>query len=151
MCPTDNRVARSFWAPIKSAVQTPVDPNPTTSETLRPRNRGNRNCVCVVFFRFGKKREKQNMWRNVLAVWLIVAASRLGLTAARSGIYSEESPQSSSIRQEQCHDGCIKKVGHLASCASHTRTRNPGHARARAGRPTVFLLCVWQRRMAEQV
>lgn len=31
-----------------------------------------------------------------------------GLCAARSGLYSEESP--SSVRIEQCHEGCIKKV-----------------------------------------
>lgn len=37
-----------------------------------------------------------------------VICTLIGLSSARSGLYSEESP--SSIRIEQCHDGCIKKV-----------------------------------------
>lgn len=48
-----------------------------------------------------------------VVVWLIVCGTQMGLTAARSAIYSEESP--SSIREEQCHDGCIKKVGFCAA------------------------------------
>ncbi len=39
----------------------------------------------------------------------VTILSLFGLSGARSsGLYSEESP--SSIRLEQCHDGCIKKV-----------------------------------------
>lgn len=43
---------------------------------------------------------------NKLVLVILLAAS--GLCTARSGLYSEESP--SSIRIEQCHQGCIKKV-----------------------------------------
>lgn len=39
---------------------------------------------------------------------LLFIYSLFGLCSARSGLYSEESP--SSVRIEQCHDGCIKKV-----------------------------------------
>lgn len=38
----------------------------------------------------------------------IIVLATSGLCAARSGLYSEESP--SSVRIEQCHEGCIKKV-----------------------------------------
>lgn len=38
----------------------------------------------------------------------IIVLATSGLCTARSGLYSEESP--SSIRIEQCHEGCIKKV-----------------------------------------
>ncbi|XP_055297615.1 uncharacterized protein LOC129566087 isoform X2 [Sitodiplosis mosellana] len=37
----------------------------------------------------------------------IIVLATSGLCAARSGLYSEESP--SSVRIEQCHEGCIKK------------------------------------------
>lgn len=46
-------------------------------------------------------------WKIAVTVFSYV--SLFGLSGARSsGLYSEESP--SSIRLEQCHDGCIKKV-----------------------------------------
>lgn len=43
----------------------------------------------------------------------IIVLATSGLCAARSGLYSEESP--SSVRIEQCHEGCIKKVTNLTT------------------------------------
>lgn len=40
---------------------------------------------------------------------IIIVLTASGLCSARSGLYSEESP-SPSVRIEQCHGGCIKKV-----------------------------------------
>lgn len=58
----------------------------------------------------GKKYSKMMPKSGVkyyLSIGLVLVATN-GLCHARSGLYSEESP--SSIRIEQCHQGCIKKV-----------------------------------------
>lgn len=52
-----------------------------------------------------------------LSIGLVLIAT-IGLCHARSGLYSEESP--SSIRIEQCHQGCIKKVIHSTNKKKHT-------------------------------
>lgn len=73
------------------------------------------NKILVIFSDYQKKKkntfktiEKMNMKSELSWCVSIILLSSIGLCTARSGLYSEETP--SSVRIEQCHEGCIKKV-----------------------------------------
>lgn len=71
-----------------------------------------------------KERKEIMMMKKSELNWCIciIVLATSGLCAARSGLYSEESP--SSVRIEQCHEGCIKKVTKYKSEADFKKKRN---------------------------